>query len=112
MEGLAGIPTMGGRVAQSANHMAKLKHGSWPAMGHKQRHGIGFRRTHMQEVNSQSLDLCSVLPKAVEQRLTAPPIITIAPIVAECLDFCEWRPLSRVVHRFSIRPSCALQTLV
>src|SRR3984893_4807399 len=68
-------------------------------------------RAHVEEVDSESVDLGAILREAVEGLLTSPPVVARPPIVHEGAKLGERRALRPVVGRLTFRPARARQTL-
>ena len=55
-------------------------------MGDDQRHRFRMRRTDVQEVNVEPVNLVRELRKAIETRFALAPIVFLGPVVADVLD--------------------------
>ena len=57
MERVGRIPAVGGRVGERPDEVDELGERSGPAVDEQQRHGVRFRRFHVQEVDGLAVDL-------------------------------------------------------
>src|SRR5437879_1025325 len=69
-----------------------------------------MRRTNVQEVNVEPVNLRRELFEAIEQLLAATPIILLSPITADLLDPLQWRALAPVIDQFGFRPAGPAQS--
>src|SRR5438132_9553866 len=80
-------------------------------MSQQQRQRPTVRRTNVQEVDSQAIDLSAKLGNRVEPRLDPPPVIAGAPVLAELPDTRERYPLRPISDRLALRPTRPRQTV-
>src|SRR5262249_33009323 len=80
MERVGSLTAMRGRVGQRFDYFQKLHDRSRPSVRDKQRGRVRMRRAGMNKVNSQTVDFCLELRKAIQQRLARTPVVLLQPI--------------------------------
>lgn len=100
---------MRGRVGQGLDHLVELDHRARPAMGDDQRHRVRMRRTDMQEVNAETVDIGRELRKAIELRFSRAPVVLLGPVAADVLDPLQGGALAPVVDQLGFRPARSTQ---
>ena len=71
MECIGCVAAMRDRIGQRLDHLVKFDDRARPAMGDDQRHRFRMRRTDVQEVNVEPVNLVRELRKAIERALRA-----------------------------------------
>jgi hypothetical protein len=77
---------MGGGIGQWIDNLQVPNDRAWPSVRDDERQRILVFRTHMNEMNVQSIDLGEELRQRVKPRLDLAPIVIIPPIFRECLN--------------------------
>src|SRR5688500_9508576 len=95
-------------MARGLGHARQVEQddGAGPAVRHDQRQGIGVTRTHMYELNVESLDRCNELRQGIQLRLGLPPVVVSSPVAHECLDLRQLHALGLISDRLPIWPTC------
>ncbi len=106
MERILGAPTVRLRIGQRTDHVEKLDDRPRPAVREEDRQGICVLGTHMQKVNSQTVERRAKLWKRVEPALKPPHVIPISPIVDESLSAFQLDALRPVGDGFPFGPAC------
>jgi hypothetical protein len=94
-------------VGERSQRIQELDHRAWPAVGKDERERIRARRTGVQEVNAQALDLGPELPDLFEPCRATAPVVAVAPICAQLLQLGEGYTLARI--RLGFRPASGAQ---
>src|SRR5215471_12115993 len=75
MEGVSGLTTVFGRVGQRIDDIEKFDDATRPAVGQDDRARMLVRRTNLQKVNTQTVDVGPELRIGVQTSLETAPII-------------------------------------
>ena len=111
MESILGPPAMSDGVGQRPDHTHEFDHRTRPAMSQDQRPCPGMRRAHVEEMDVEPVDLGVILAERIEPRLAGSPIVTVAPVADELLQFRQRRSLAPVGNCFALRPAGAIDPL-
>ena len=95
---------MGDGIGQRTDHLEKLDKGPGPAMGQHQRQGVRVRRTHVQEVDAEPIDLGLELREGIQPLLPFAPPVAVGPVAAQVSHVLERHPLGPVLDRFRLGP--------
>ena len=101
-----------GRIGQGFDHAHEFDHRSRPAMRDHQRHRIGARRTQVQKVNVEPLDLGLELAERIQLCLAPPPVVPVAPIAGQVLQHLQRRALRPIAHAFLFGPASKIEPQV
>ena len=96
---------MGRRIGQGPDDLQEFDHRAGPAVGGDERQRVGMGRAHVDEVDSEAVDLGPELGQAVQPCLGGPPVIPIGPIATEILEVRAWHPLGPVLDGLGIGPA-------
>ncbi len=105
VESVFGATAVSGRIGQRADGLEKLELRTRPAMGKDQRHGVGMTRTHMNELDVDTIDRGDEFGQCIEPGLGLAPVITVAPILHQVLYLGQLHALGNVVDGFLVRPT-------
>ena len=105
MKGILGAAAVRGRVRQGPDGVDQLDHGTGPAVGHDQRQRVLVRRTHMDEVDVDAVDLGRELRQRVQLGLGFAPVVVVRPVARERLHGGELDALRAVVDELLARPA-------
>ena len=81
-------------------------------MRQDQRQRIGFGGADVQEVDGETVDRRAELTPPVQLSLDFPPVVVIAPVVRERLEFPEGGPLTAVGDCHAFRPADGAQPVL
>jgi hypothetical protein len=83
MEGIRSAPAMGRGVSKRIDDLQLLDDRTGPSMVDDQRQRILMRRTNVNEVNVQTVDLGDELRQGVQLRLALAPVVLRRPVARE-----------------------------
>ena len=106
MEGIRRAPAMGRGIGQRIDDLQLLDDRAGPPVRDDQRQRILMRRTNVNEVNVQPIDLGDELRQGVQLRLALAPVVIGRPIAREFLNRRELHALRCIRDRFPLRPHC------
>jgi hypothetical protein len=109
VESILGASTVGSRIGQRLDHLMELHDRTWPAVGDDQREGTRMRRSLVDEMDIQSVDLGGELVEAVERGLPRPPVVFVGPVAGQFAGVLQGNALAPVVHAFGLWPTGARQ---
>src|SRR5258708_34627688 len=92
------------RVHHRSDDLDELDDRSWPAMSKYDWQGIRVLRSHVNEVNPETVNLRPKPWQPIESALYTTPIVASAPVFNEGLCFGQRRTLGPIRYRFLVRP--------
>ena len=104
MEGVFSVAAVTSRLRKRANHLDKLKDRTRPAVAEQDRQGVLMPGAHVQKMDAQAIDLCTVLAETVEHRLATAPVIFCSPVVYQREDPRQRYALRPVGNRLAVWP--------
>jgi hypothetical protein len=111
MERVGRLAAVSGRVDQRPDDLEELDDRPWPAVVEDKRQRISLRRTDVEEVDLEPVDLGAELGQRVQARLARPPVVTVGPVRAQLLQVGKRDALRPVVDRLAVRPAGAVKAL-
>src|ERR1700677_3986431 len=111
VERVPSVTAKGGWIHQRFNYLIKLLDRSWPSMGEDHRQRIFVSRLDTDEVDAKPIQLGSELRETVEHSLASPPVVFGTPVLHQCREITELRPLRGVVDCLFLWISCIAQPL-
>src|SRR5580658_9004859 len=97
VERVLSVTAEGGWIHQRFDDLIKLHNRSWPSMSEDHRQRILVSRPDMDEVDAKPIQLGSELRETIEHSLASPPVVFGTPVLHQCHEITELRPLRGVV---------------
>src|SRR5262249_42534194 len=92
-------------ICQRIDDLELFDDRAWPSVRHDYRQRIGMLRTHVDEVDVDTIDLRDELREGIELRLALPPVVLGLPVACELLDGGELYALRLILDGFPRRPA-------
>lgn len=112
MERIGRIATVCSRVGEWCDDLHELDGGTGPTVSDQDRQRIGIRRTVMDEVDRQAVDVGDELVEAVQAAFPFTPVVAMPPVIGQISCIGEWHPLAPVVDRLGFWPAGRVESLV
>src|SRR6202161_2534200 len=96
------------RIGQWIDNLHLLDNRTGPSVRNDQRQSVFMFRTHVDEVNVESIDLGYELRQGAQSRFNLPPVVLFRPIASERLSRRELNALRIVGDGFSFWPLCVI----
>jgi hypothetical protein len=105
VEGVLGFAAVSRRIRQRTHHLEEFYDGSRPPMRQDDRQRIRVFRPHVQEMNTEAVNLGPVLRNRVQPSFKAAHVVAGPPIVRERLHLRHGHAFGPVVERLFLRPA-------
>ena len=104
MEGIRHASAMGGGIGERLDELKLLDDRARPSVSDDDRQCIFMLRTHVNEMNVQSVDLGNEIRQGIQPRLARAPVIFRPPIARDLLERRKLKSLRCIRDRFLFRP--------
>ena len=112
MERIGSVAAEPGRVGERLDHLVELDDGTWPPVSQEQGSGARMRRSLVDEVQIEAVDLRGELIEPVQCRFAPAPVVLVGSVLADFLDVGQWRALAPVIDQLGLGPPGVTQPSV